>query len=147
MYEGKLTADEPSWFKKNSGSCLADFSRYSKRLMQPASFWVLILLQVLQQLVFRRTPIAFPVSSDQRSTIPWRGENPLEPQEPSMLTLTSVTSSNKSFLGVFKVLLTRYILTSIVVFSHAIIANFYICIRCSFFVLLPSYFRNRLSHI
>ena len=143
MYEGKLTADGPSWFRRHSGSCLADFSRYSKRLMLPASFWVLIILKVLQQFVFRRTPITFPVSSNQTSTIPWRGENPLELQEPSTLTLTSVTSSSKSFLGVYKVLLTRYILTSNATFSHAIIANFYICICCSFCVPLPSYFRNR----
>ena len=111
--------------------------------MLPASFWVLIILKVLQQFVFRRTPITFPVSSNQTSTIPWRGENPLELQEPSTLTLTSVTSSSKSFLGVYKVLLTRYILTSNATFSHAIIADFYICICCSFCVPLPSYFRNR----
>ena len=37
MYEGKLTADEPSCFKRHSASCLADFSRYSKRLMLQGS--------------------------------------------------------------------------------------------------------------
>ena len=33
MCEVKLTADKPSWFKIFSASSLADFSRYSTRLM------------------------------------------------------------------------------------------------------------------
>ena len=42
------------------------------------------------------TLITFPVSSEQMSIIPWHDKNPLERQETSAITLTSVTSSNKS---------------------------------------------------
>ena len=36
---GKLTADEPSCFKRHSALCLADFSRNSNRLMLSVSFF------------------------------------------------------------------------------------------------------------
>ena len=63
-------------------------------------------------------------SSEQMSTNPWRNKNPLEPQEPPTLTLTSATSSNKLSLRVYEVLLTRYFFTSNAAFFMVLLLTF-----------------------
>ena len=134
MYEGKLTTDEPSWFKKHSASCLADFSRYSKRLILPASFWALILLQVLKKFAFRMTSVTFPASSEQMSSNPWRDKNPLW----LLLTNHPCMCMKWCWVDVFTSN-TDFFMLSLLTFTAASVIAFCVPLR--------SYFRNRLSRI
>ena len=86
-----LTQEDPSWFIKNSDSCLVYLAMWSITLISPDSLLLFNDEQTLHNDIFKITSRTSPVSSKHMSTMPCRDE----PHEPSTLTSIWDTSPGK----------------------------------------------------